>query len=526
MANAMAQGTPGSSDIQRAQGQHEARLSPFARVTLLALAALVTLGTLALWLRNLLGALRSEAGRYDFSTYYAAAAALRHNLHANIYDAATLARTGANAHTLVNPPLPYTYPPLFAILLSPFTLLSFHTLSRVWLLGNAALWLAITLLLANDIRYLLADRLTGGASAPIPTGSRFAPARLLFDPAPLVALALAVLISLPFAPAQQTLATGQINFVVLAPLALIPWLSRHRHERWVGVMVAIAAMLKFTPAILLLYLALRRRWTALIAALVALVALTLVSVAVVGPSVAFAALPQALRVGGGDASLGHNEALFAPLLSALGYPSALKLVEYAVLALLALAIGALLWRDPQPALQVNPAADTGVASDYSRAAAEMAGYGIALCAMILLSPTAWVHHYVWLLPALAMGVGLASAHLLAAYELPGARGRGRAWALVAAVTLAALALAWGLPHAWDTDPNPAITTLLGLPLHTPLLELRPLAALALLVALAICYRAPLPAPVATQRPGRVPAAGYTDSIDGVDAAQATRAAQA
>src|SRR5258708_29955271 len=46
------------------------------------------------WLLLLWRDLHSIAGRYDFSTYYAAAAALRANLHANIYDESVLARVG------------------------------------------------------------------------------------------------------------------------------------------------------------------------------------------------------------------------------------------------------------------------------------------------------------------------------------------------------------------------------------------------------------------------------------------------
>ena len=112
--------------------------------TLLVVVALLVLAVmLARWGQCCGISLHNEAGRYDFSSYYAAAAALRANIHANIYDNALIGQVGIAAHTLVAPPLPYTYPPLFAILLSPFTAVSFRVLSRIWLFGNFALWLFI-----------------------------------------------------------------------------------------------------------------------------------------------------------------------------------------------------------------------------------------------------------------------------------------------------------------------------------------------------------------------------------------------
>ncbi|MGZ3714167.1 MAG: glycosyltransferase family 87 protein, partial [Ktedonobacterales bacterium] len=231
-------------------------LSKRVRLTLVIGSLALLLYALIKWLLLLWRGLHSIAGRYDFSTYYAAAAALRADLHANIYDEQVLARIGADAHVLLNPPLPYTYPPLFAILLSPFTFLSFRVLSRVWLLANATLWLGLALLFANEIRILLGTVLVSatpadGGTTHSKVGSlRTWLAHLVHDdPAPLVALAASALVCLSFAPATQTLALGQIDFIVLAPLALVPWLTRHGHERWVGVAIALAAMLKLTPAL-------------------------------------------------------------------------------------------------------------------------------------------------------------------------------------------------------------------------------------------------------------------------------------
>jgi Glycosyltransferase family 87 len=453
-----------------------ARLSDQARAGIVLLSLLVLVLAVGGWLWFLWGALHAPVGQYDFSSYYAAAAALRADRHADIYSAAVIARSGAATHVQVQPPLPYTYPPLLAIALTPLTLLPFHIAARLWLLLNAGIWLGCTAILANELRRLLRDGLVPSPSAGSP-GPASAWARAVSDPVPVVALSVSAALCLPFAPARQTLLLGQINFLVLLPLALVPWLTRRGHDRWAGAAVAIAAMLKLTPALLLVYLALRRRWQALAAAIAALAALALVSVAVVGPGEFFAALPEALSVGSGDARLGHNEALLAPLLNAVasaapGLAGPGRVAEYVVLVALAVAAGVVLWRAQRDAA-VTPGTRAG----------EDAAYAVALCAMLLLSPATWVHHYVWVLPALALVLGLAARSFLRATtpEL-----RRTAAAQCALLALAAVLLAVWLPYGWDTQAQPGVTTLAGLPLRPLLLESRPVGTL-LVLAIAVTF---------------------------------------
>src|SRR6185312_2805788 len=143
--------------------------------------------------------------------------------------------------------------------------------------------------------------------------------------------------------------------------------------------------LKFTPAILLLYFALRRRWQVVYARLTVLAGLVIFCVVVVGPGVALESVGQALRGGASDASLGHNEALLGPLIGALstafpGAQSLFRALEYVVLVALALASGFDIGRRWRPA---------GIAvADHEK---DAAGYGMALCVMVILWPTVWVH---------------------------------------------------------------------------------------------------------------------------------------
>ncbi|HEU5440442.1 MAG TPA: glycosyltransferase family 87 protein [Ktedonobacterales bacterium] len=469
----MREATTATGDSLPAPSAQPTRLPPGARLAL----SLGSLAVIALvggrWLLHVYDAFHTIAGRYDFSTYYAAAYALRLDPHANIYNPVVLVRAGAAAHVLVQPPLAYTYPPLFAILLSPFTLFSFQVLSRLWLAFNAALWLAVTLLLARELSIFVGS--VGRSGTPMQAGAQpvaliSRARRLLRDnPGPLLALALSVWLCLTSAPADQTLVTGQINFLVLLPLVLVLPLTRRGHERWTGVMIALAAILKFTPALLILYLVLRRRWQAALAAVGTLAALTALSALVVGPSVTLAAIPQALHVGTGDAALGHNEALLGPLYRALGQgPGEPGLLLYGVLAVMLVLIwlwlGIAIWRAARP----GPNATSG-----TQYLLHLVPYAIALCGLLLLAPTAWVHHYVWVLPAAAIALGWAAGTVFVTLGTPALR---TSFASLALVVLACVLLNWGQPYDWDTNPHPTQTHFLGLPLWPGLLLLRGLAA--------------------------------------------------
>lgn len=442
------------------------------------LAVVVALGLA--WAVGLAGMLRSEAGRYDFSTYYAAALALRTNPHADIYAASVLTRAGAAGHVLVRPPLPFTYPPPLAIVLAPFTVLRFSLVSRAWLLGNAALELGIALLLARELWLLWQPGAYAADERFWPRGPRaLAPAGLLPR---LAAVAIALALLLPAAPAAQTLLTGQIDLLVLLPLVLIPELSRRGHERWVGGMVAAAALLKLTPVVLLLYLALRRRWEALSAAMAALALALLVCTALLGPGVMWAGAGVILGTSAHDATLGQNEALLASLPGA--HTAAGLALAAAVRLALALGTGWLLWRGrPRAAYR---------ASEWT--AGDAATYAMALCLLLLVAPVAWVHHFVWVAPAETIALGLAGARALAAHDASAGLVRApeahryhqrAGWALLASVALACLAIAWPLPHGWDTLSQPVTANFMGLPLRPLLLELRALGTLLVLALLAL-----------------------------------------
>jgi hypothetical protein len=155
---------------------------------------------------------------------------------------------------------------------------------------------------------------------------------------------------------------------------------------------------------------------------------------------------------------------------------ALRLVQYALLGALALGVGLLLVRRRG---EIAGPTDAGWLE-------EDAAYAAALCLVVLLSPSAWAHHYTWLLPSAFLVVALALRRYLRPRLGDAPPGRGKL--APGAAALGAILLALPLPFGWDTDPAARTTAISGLPLRPLVQELRPLGALALVaVALALLH---------------------------------------
>jgi alpha-1,2-mannosyltransferase len=472
-------------------GALSARLTGRARLFLMLGSLAAVAASTIFWCREVWQTIVQHAGRFDFSQVYATARALSLDPHANIYSPSVIAASEVAGHVLGPPSLLYPYPPFLAIVLVPLAHLSFPAAADIFLYVNIGLWLLCLLIVAAEVRHILSNALVAADDTPAHSATsawRRAWARLMADPAPLVALAICAPLFSVSRPASRTLGLGQVNFLVLLPLVAIPWLTRHRHQRLVGIAVALATMIKLTPIVLLGYLLLRRRWEAAVSAVVALAILALGCVAFVGPQVALA-YPQALaNINAADSTQANTESLLGPLTHLLtaSHPSwsaFLRIGTYALLAALAAIVGLALWR-AGPASRVSarghdvPRAPAALADSQ-----ETAAYAAALCCIVLLSPTAWDHHYVWLLPAAALVISLAlRATLIAADGAP----RRRAAALFCLALVAAILLDLYLPYGWDTDPAARQVLLLGLPLRPWAQELRPLGGL-LVVAVAATF---------------------------------------
>ncbi|MDQ2706600.1 MAG: DUF2029 domain-containing protein [Actinomycetota bacterium] len=295
---------------------------------------------------------------------------------------------GALPPTSTGRPLPFIYPPFAAILMVPLTVT-----------GWGFAWVTLFVLSLGSLAltvYLLLLRLwpSGGPSGALAVGS------------------LALPLCLALEPVLETFRFGQINLILMALVAMDCLVVRTRWPR--GLLVGVAAAIKLTPAAFVLFFLLRGdRRAAVTAGLTALVATG------IGVLVAPA---QSLRYWGGglagasgvSGSPFFTNQTFEAVLTRAGVTGVERTAGW-----LALSVGLLLL--VAPVIRRAPAPLALVATG-----------GVAL----LVSPTSWSHHWVWVVPAV----------LVAAVSAWRARSAG--WALVTAVLAVTYVLAAHrfLPH--------------------------------------------------------------------------------
>jgi alpha-1,2-mannosyltransferase len=230
-------------------------------------------------------------------------------------------------------------------------------------------------------------------------------------------LALTVISALE--PMRENYTFGQIN-VLLAILVLADLLILvPRASRWAGVCIGIAAAIKLTPAIFILYLLVSRRRRAAITAMASAAAATLLAGAIM-PRGSWDFWTHDLWSGQGlgNAAYTFNQSIYAMLarISAPHEPNK--------------ALGYGLWRARAAAL----------------AGDEVVGLTIAGFTGGLISPITWAHHLYWFVPALVVLVDAAASGSRRAHW-----GYGGFAALIA-VTVGLGMVSWfeqGLPrHPW------------------------------------------------------------------------------
>lgn len=255
----------------------------------------------------------------------------------------------------------FTYPPFAAVAMVPMTLLGWHTVIAV----NVALTAVACALLL----YWLVD--------PIAREQRW-PRLFTFGIAACLLAALQ--------PARDTVSFGQVNLLLVALVLADAWLLTSGRSRWAGIGIGLAAAIKLTPAIFIGYLVLSgRRRAALVASATAAAATLLAALIAPGPSWRFwtETLGDTSRVG--DLFYISNQSLrgvIARLDPDTPHPVLWLLTVAAVLAVW-------VWR-------VRRAA---------RAGDVWGGFALTGLAACLVSPVTWVHHLVWVVPALVLMVG-------------------------------------------------------------------------------------------------------------------------
>ena len=262
---------------------------------------------------------------------------------------------------LPNTSLPFTYPPFAALLFAPWqrSFTSVGLVQAVWTMGNLAALIGVLVLSVRLVK---------------PSLDRVATWRLA------LALSLpAVLLN----PVLITIGFGQVNLFVTF---LVMWdlLSDRRigkRQMPLGVATGLAAAVKLTPLLFVPYLVLTRRWRGALTCVLTFGTCELVSFAV-SPASSKAYWTKAIFQPGraGDLTIVDNQNLWGVLDR---FTHGL-LPDGVVLPLLLLTAGAGLWLAAQAHRRSSPF------------------LGVLICAVtcLLVSPISWVHHMVWVVPAI------------------------------------------------------------------------------------------------------------------------------
>jgi alpha-1,2-mannosyltransferase len=299
----------------------------------------------------------------------------------------------------LHPGIKFTYTPFAALMFAAFSLLPWAVLR--WLMTVAGL-------AAIGVTIWLTLRALGWHARRRATG-----------------LAAVAAVALWLEPVQRALHLGQIEPLLMV---LIVWdICQPDHRRWKGIGIGLAAGIKLTPLVFIPYLFLAgkvRQAAVVTAAFAGTVA------------IGFVFLPHA----------SEKYWLTGYFLHASNVGDVKSLLNQSVLGLVARSIHSV--RHATPLWLVLSVVITvlglGAAAMLDRAGRAVAGWLTCELTSLLIFPISWDHHWIWVVPALAL---LADTALRARGSV-----RWAWWALAAAV--AALFGAWGLLPLGELHPLP------------------------------------------------------------------------
>jgi alpha-1,2-mannosyltransferase len=255
--------------------------------------------------------------------------------------------------------LPFTYPPVSAVLAVPLALVPFWVAKLGWI---ALVYVPLVFAVRISFRPIL-DRAGGAASVLFPV---------------LLALAAYLL------PIRQVIGFGQVDMLLLAMCLLDCVVTSPKWPR--GVLIGLATAIKLEPGAFIIYLLITRRWRAAGVAALSFVGWTALAW-LISPrdSVAYwtSAIFDTRRLGG-NASAG-NQALRGMVLRlhAAVAPDLIWLPLALIVAVGGFAAARACWKHGH----------------------DLAGIAIAGLLGALLSPVAWIHHLCWVLVAIGVIAG-------------------------------------------------------------------------------------------------------------------------
>jgi len=312
----------------------------------------------ALWIAALAMLLGTEQnGLIDLSVYRTGGEAWLRGMA--LYDKAFPA-------PLTGPRLPFTYPPLAAVLFASLTVLP-------W-------WLAVAVVVGTGIAGLAVACWLAAARLAERNG-------WLGDGRARVALLAAAAVGAAplLEPVRESVSFGQINLLLVGAIAADCLMRRTPWPR--GALIGLAAAVKLTPAAFVLFFLARRQWRPVLAAAASFVAAGLLGLLLAPGDTRdywFGALLDPARIGGLEFT--SNQSLRG-LLHRLGLAGGVEAATWlglsAVVGVLALLGVAALRRSDQG----RP--------DQGRPGDDVAALLVTASAALLVSPVSWSHHWVW-----------------------------------------------------------------------------------------------------------------------------------
>jgi alpha-1,2-mannosyltransferase len=261
--------------------------------------------------------------------------------------------------------LGFTYPPCAALLLRPFAEMPLGAAQAAFgALSVAALIVAVWYVVAPvSVRYGYPSWF--GVALALPVASWLEPVR-------------------------ETFTFGQINFILLGLVVVDLLVAVPRRSRLAGVGIGLAAAIKLTPAIFVVYLLLTRRWRAAATAAVTALAANLAGAALLWHDTWRFWTDLLWRT----ERIGHPERLenqsLMGALARLGDGGAAKTIIWVLLAVLVMGYG------------LRRARRAALAGD------EVTGLTLTALVGCLVSPVTWSHHLLWFAPALVVLVDVAA----------------------------------------------------------------------------------------------------------------------
>ncbi len=267
----------------------------------------------------------------------------------------------------------YKYPPLFAIVIAPFTSFPIWNVAAGWYLLNLALY---GLIFGLSVSLILHD-----------TETRSVTQRRIF-------VLLSALLFLIFQPTWESLIRGQLDVLILAAAMVGLWCYLRKQHMWLaGVLLAFVTMLKLYPGLLVLYLLWKRRFSAVAGFIVGFAGFTLLSGIVAGWDVMWRYVSEVLSVQTAAVPWPENQS-WTGLLSRFVIPAA-KTTWYTTIPF----DPAMRWLLYALVLSTVLLSVVALGRRAASAYTFIQGYFVTLLLMVMLWPTSWIHYETLLLPA-------------------------------------------------------------------------------------------------------------------------------